>query len=177
MALYNTRTKHSVKLSFVAKRAWRLPWKRSLHPEWIRVGICSVQRKWQLSLDARQIVGEVRNSSQTRVSGFRFRADVARDFTAPMECAVTSFPRGVRHRPIAAIAAHQVTTVDADGCRVTLTPPGALQADRIVSLAIVRRILVVNEISQTWRFVVAINGDEIEPPRPFSPLGLVHRIA
>ena len=115
--------------------------------------------------------------SKTHISDLCFRTNVARHFTAPVKYAVASFPRHVRHRPISPIATHQVTTIDANGRRVALPPSRALEADRIVSLAVVRRVLVVDQVSQARRLVVAVDGNKVEPPRTFPPLTSVHRIA
>lgn len=117
------------------------------------------------------------HTSQTSISHFGFCAGVARDFAAPMEYAVTSFSGRVCHRSISTIAAHQVTTVNANRGRVALAPSGALEADRIVSLAVIRRILVVHQVSQTRWLVVAVNRNKIEPPRPFPPISSVDRVA
>ena len=117
------------------------------------------------------------HTSQTSISHFGFCAGVARDFAAPMEYAVTSFSGRVCHRSISSIAAHQVTTVNANRGRVALAPSGALEADRIVSLAVIRRILVVHQVSQTRRLVVAVDRNKIEPPRSFPPISSVDRVA
>ena len=78
-----------------------------------------------------------------------------------MEDAVAALSSGVSLSPIASSAAHQLATIEADRCRVAQATTRTAESGDAVSLAEIRRTLIVDEISGVRLLVVWVGRKKL----------------
>jgi hypothetical protein len=90
------------------------------------------------------------------VNGLFGATNFALDLTAPVEGASASFDHFAHFGAVAASAAHQIASVDADGRLVAGASLRSSDAEFDVALAEIGRMFVVHQILLRWRLVFGI---------------------
>lgn len=93
---------------------------------------------------------------ETRVNGFLSSANFALDLAAPVESTSAPFHHFLHFSLVAATAAHEVTTIDADRRLVAHATLRPCDTQFQVLLAEVGRILVVNQVFSGRGFMIGI---------------------